>query len=181
MGGDDEALPTPFYWKNGNGGATIDGDGKEVPMEVKVERDFQCHGGCWCCCGAGKYQLNSTSGAKVHIKFETLEVLAFKECISHNAPHKIHQIQVDQSESLEEAVNEAYTYNAKITKVLDHDCGWTYSSCNTCKSKLDHNQHCNKHNQTSLFPKNRYITKTRHNSTNNILSTQMHVPNCSHN
>ncbi|KAL2927916.1 Replication protein A 70 kDa DNA-binding subunit, partial [Bienertia sinuspersici] len=127
----------------------------------------------------GKYQLNSTSGTKVYINLGTPEVVAFKECISHNAPQKLHQIQVDQPESLEEAMsknyktlrqlqklymdakedhatNEAYICIAKITKVLDQDCGWKYSSCNTCKSKLDHSQHCNKCNQTPLFPKNRY-------------------------
>ncbi|KAL2942261.1 Replication factor A protein 1, partial [Bienertia sinuspersici] len=125
-----------------------------------------------------KYQLNSTSGTKVYINLETPEVVAFKD-ISPNAPQKIHLIQVDQPESLEEAMsknyktlrqlqklymdakedqatNEAYICIAKITKVLDQDCGWKYSSCNTCKSKLDHSQHCNKCNLTPLFPKTRY-------------------------
>ncbi|KAL2929888.1 hypothetical protein RDABS01_035298 [Bienertia sinuspersici] len=43
-----------------------------------------------------------------------------------------------------------------ITKVLDQKCGWKYSSCNICKSKLDNSQYCNKCNITPQFPLNRY-------------------------
>ncbi|KAL2893334.1 Histone-lysine N-methyltransferase SETD1 [Bienertia sinuspersici] len=52
--------------------------------------------------------------------------------------------------------NATYTCVGMITKVLDQECGWKYSSCNICKSKLDNCQYCNKCNLTPQFPLNRY-------------------------
>ncbi|KAL2932466.1 Solute carrier family 5 member 4, partial [Bienertia sinuspersici] len=48
--------------------------------------------------------------------------------------------------------NATYTCVRMITKVLDQECGWKYSSCNICKSKLDNSQCCNKCNLTPQFP-----------------------------
>ncbi|KAL2894447.1 DNA-directed RNA polymerase IV subunit 1, partial [Bienertia sinuspersici] len=52
--------------------------------------------------------------------------------------------------------NATYTRVGMITKVLDQECGWKYSSRNNYKSKLDNNQYCNKCNLTPQFPLNRY-------------------------
>ncbi|KAL2934444.1 Replication protein A 70 kDa DNA-binding subunit, partial [Bienertia sinuspersici] len=124
------------------------------------------------------FQLNSTSGTKVHINLDIPEVHAFRESIIGGHPNKIEMIQVQQPESIEETMkktsktikelqelyngveenqpNATYTCVEMITKVLDQECGWKYSSCNICKSKLDNCQYCNKCNLTPQFPLNRY-------------------------
>ncbi|KAL2905247.1 Replication protein A 70 kDa DNA-binding subunit A [Bienertia sinuspersici] len=125
----------------------------------------------------GNYQLNSTSGTKVHINLDIPEVHAFRESITGGHPNKIEMIQVQQPETIEETMkktgktikelqelyngveenqtNATYTCVGMITKVLDQECGWKYSSCNICKSKLDNCQYCNKCNLTPQFPLNR--------------------------
>ncbi|KAL2938142.1 putative replication factor A 73 kDa subunit, partial [Bienertia sinuspersici] len=126
----------------------------------------------------GNYQLNSTSGTKVHNNFDITKVHTFRESIIGGHPNKIEMIKVQQPDSIEETMkktgktikelqelynsveenqlNATYTCVGMITKVLDQECGWKYSSCNICKSKLDNSQYCNKCNLTPQFPLNRY-------------------------
>ncbi|KAL2939829.1 Intercellular adhesion molecule 4 [Bienertia sinuspersici] len=56
----------------------------------------------------------------------------------------------------ENQTNATYTCVDMITKVLDQECDWKYTSCNNCKLKLDNNQYYNKCNLTPQFPLNRY-------------------------
>ncbi|KAL2895543.1 Replication protein A 70 kDa DNA-binding subunit A [Bienertia sinuspersici] len=72
-------------------------------------------------------------------------------------PNKIEMIQVQQPESIWETMKkngntikelqDLYT-SVEENQVLDQECGWKYSSCNICKSKLDNCQYCNKCNLT---------------------------------
>ncbi|KAL2892819.1 Polyribonucleotide nucleotidyltransferase [Bienertia sinuspersici] len=50
------------------------------------------------------YQLNSTSGTKVHINLDITEVHTFRESIIGGYPNKIKMIQVQQPDSIEETM-----------------------------------------------------------------------------
>ncbi|KAL2928093.1 DNA-directed RNA polymerase subunit beta [Bienertia sinuspersici] len=52
----------------------------------------------------GNYQLNSTSGTKVHINLDITEVHTFRESIIGGHPNKIEMIQVQQPDSIEKTM-----------------------------------------------------------------------------
>ncbi|KAL2938454.1 Polyribonucleotide nucleotidyltransferase [Bienertia sinuspersici] len=50
------------------------------------------------------YELNSTSGTKVHINLDITEVHTFRESITSGHPNKIEMIKVQQPDSIEETM-----------------------------------------------------------------------------
>ncbi|XP_056684686.1 replication protein A 70 kDa DNA-binding subunit B-like isoform X1 [Spinacia oleracea] len=127
----------------------------------------------------GNYQLNSTGGTKLYINLEIPEVENFKKNMTDVPLQEILHIEVTQPESLEEAMTKnrktitelqqiymegeenqeaknTYTCVAKIATIHDQECGWMYTSCNNCKSKIDENQYCNKCEDVPEFPIDRY-------------------------
>ncbi|XP_056699668.1 replication protein A 70 kDa DNA-binding subunit B [Spinacia oleracea] len=127
----------------------------------------------------GNYQLNSTGGTKIYINLDIPEVQHFKKEMVDVPLQEIVRIEVAQPESLEEAMiknrktikelqqlymegeeNEeimnTYTCVAQISFIHDQECGWMYTSCNNCKSRVDENQYCNKCQVVPEYPIDRY-------------------------
>ncbi|XP_056690211.1 uncharacterized protein [Spinacia oleracea] len=132
----------------------------------------------------GNYQLNSTGGTKIYINLNILEVEHFKRDMVDVPLQEIGRIQVTQPESLEEAMTKnrktitelqqlymereenedlktTYTCVAKISFIHDEECGWMYTSCNNCKSRVDENQYCNKCQVVPEFPIDRWSIQTQ--------------------
>ncbi|XP_056684736.1 uncharacterized protein [Spinacia oleracea] len=127
----------------------------------------------------GNYQLNSIGGTKIYINLDIPEVEQFKRNMEDVPQQEIVRIEVNQPESLEEAMTKnrktitelqqlymegeenenlktTYTCVAQITFIHDQECGWMYTSCNNCKSRVDENQYCNKCQVVPEFPIDRY-------------------------
>ncbi|XP_021863548.1 uncharacterized protein [Spinacia oleracea] len=90
------------------------------------------------------------------VRIEATQPESIEEAMVKNRKtiKEVQQLYMEGEEN-EEHMN-TYTCVEKITFIHDQECGWMYTSCNNCKSRVDENQYNNKCQDFPEFPINRY-------------------------